>query len=56
LTHDKELLSKLFSCLASIDIIMVSYGGSAHNVSVLIPTESKNDTLRLLNKGIFGFA
>jgi aspartate kinase len=56
LTNDKELLSKLFSCLASIDINMVSYGGSAHNVSVLIPTESKNDTLKLLNKGIFGFA
>jgi aspartate kinase len=56
LTHDQELLSKLFSSLASIHINMVSYGGSAHNVSILIPTESKNVTLQLLNKGIFGFA
>lgn len=55
LTLDHELLSKLFTSLASIDINMVSYGGSAHNVSILIPTESKNETLRLLNKGIFGF-
>ena len=54
LTQHKDLLTKLFDSLESIHVNMVSYGGSAHNVSILIPTESKNDTLRLLNKGIFG--
>lgn len=54
LTQHKDLLTKLFDSLDSIHVSMVSYGGSAHNVSILIPTESKNETLRLLNKGIFG--
>jgi aspartate kinase len=35
---------------------MVSYGGSAHNVSILIPAEYKNQTLQLLNSGIFGLS
>jgi hypothetical protein len=33
---------------------MVCYGGSLHNVSILIPTEQKNDCLKSLNKGLFG--
>jgi aspartate kinase len=32
---------------------MVSYGGSRHNVSVLIAGEYKNQTLQALNKGLF---
>jgi aspartate kinase len=51
-----DLLSKLFSALTSVPIRMVSYGGSKHNVSLLIPSAHKTETLQLLNKGLFGLA
>jgi aspartate kinase len=54
ITQTKDVLVKLFDSLASIPVRMVSYGGSKHNVSVLIPSEQKNQTLQLLNKGLFG--
>jgi len=54
LTLDKKLLGKLFNALSDLEIDMVSYGGSNHNVSILVPTQVKNKSLQLLNKGIFG--
>ena len=54
LTLDRELLGKLFNALADVEIDMISYGGSNHNVSILVPTHEKNRTLQLLNNGIFG--
>jgi len=53
LTLDKKLLGKLFNALSDLEIDMVSYGGSNHNVSILVPTQVKNKSLQLLNKGIF---
>jgi len=50
----KHVLSKLFKALISIPVRMVSYGGSKHNISLLIPSSYKEETLRLLNKGLFG--
>lgn len=49
-----EVLSRLFEALAPVPVRMVSYGGSKHNISVLIPSAFKNQTLQLLNKGLFG--
>jgi aspartate kinase len=49
-----RVLSRLFESLDPIPIRMVSYGGSRHNVSLLIPSAHKVETLRLLNKGLFG--
>jgi aspartate kinase len=49
-----KLLSRLFEALNSVPIRMVSYGGSRHNVSLLIPSTHKTETLQLLNKGLFG--
>ncbi|HEY4336134.1 MAG TPA: aspartate kinase, partial [Puia sp.] len=49
-----DLLSKLFTALTSVPIRMVSYGGSKHNISLLIPSTYKTETLQLLNKGLFG--
>jgi aspartate kinase len=49
-----NLLSKLFAALTLVPIRMVSYGGSKHNVSLLIPSSYKTETLQLLNKGLFG--
>ncbi|HXB06381.1 MAG TPA: hypothetical protein VNW04_04680, partial [Puia sp.] len=54
ITQTPKLLSRLFESLASIPIRMVSYGGSRHNVSLLIPSAYKTETLQLLNKGLFG--
>ena len=49
-----DVLSKLFEALTPVPIRMVSYGGSKHNVSLLIPFADKIRTLQLLNKGLFG--
>ncbi|MFN5480250.1 MAG: aspartate kinase [Chitinophagaceae bacterium] len=54
LTHEGGLLQKLFTSLADLQVNMVSYGGSLHNISILVPTEHKNAALKSLNKGIFG--
>jgi aspartate kinase len=48
-----DILSKLFDSLKPIPVRMVSYGGSRHNVSLLIPSNFKLQTLQLLNKGLF---
>lgn len=49
-----DMLKKLFEALASIEVRMVSYGGSKHNVSLLVSSADKTKTLQLLNKGLFG--
>ena len=49
-----EMLKKLFDSIRDIPVRMVSYGGSRHNVSLLIPTQYRTQTLQLLNKGVFG--
>ncbi len=54
INESKDVMEKIFSSLSGIPIRMVSYGGSHHNVSLLIPRQYKEQTLQLLNKGIFG--
>ncbi|PWT70167.1 MAG: aspartate kinase [Bacteroidetes bacterium] len=54
IAQTKNVLSKLFEALAPIPVRMVSYGGSKHNVSLLISSSYKTKTLQLLNKGLFG--
>jgi len=49
-----DMMRKLFESLASVPVRMVSYGGSKHNVSLLIPSSYRTKTLQLLNKGLFG--
>jgi aspartate kinase len=39
--------------LKSIPLRMVSYGGSANNISVLVSSKHKNEALLALNKGLF---
>lgn len=50
----KEVLSKLFDCIKEIPVRMVSYGGSRHNVSILVPRQFKEQSLKALNAGLFG--
>jgi aspartate kinase len=47
------VLKKLFDAINEIPVTMVSYGGSHHNISLLIPSEHKTKTLQLVNKGLF---
>ncbi|MBN9384256.1 MAG: aspartate kinase [Chitinophagaceae bacterium] len=54
ISQTEGVLAKLFEALTPIPIRMVSYGGSKHNVSLLIPSANKTQTLQLLNKGLFG--
>lgn len=54
IAQTQQILSKLFIALQPIPVRMVSYGGSKHNVSLLIPSTEKIRTLQLLNKGLFG--
>ena len=49
-----DILSRLFEALTPIPVRMVSYGGSKHNISILVPSGHKTQTLQLLNKGLFG--
>jgi len=56
ITETKEVMKKLFEAISVIPVRMVSYGGSRHNISLLIPRSYKEQTLQLLNKGLFGLA
>lgn len=44
---------KIFDALKNIPIRMISYGGSENNVSILVDSKLKKDTLVALNKGLF---
>ena len=54
LSESAGILAKIFTALQTVNIGMVSFGGSTHNVSILVPTENKTVTLQLLNSGVFG--
>ena len=49
-----DTLKKVFESLQNIDVRMVSYGGSAHNISLLVAAEDKKAVLQGLNSGLFG--
>jgi aspartate kinase len=53
ISKTENLLPKVFDSLAEIPVRMVSFGGSEHNISILISHEYKEKTLQLLNKGLF---
>ncbi len=47
--------NKVLEALKDIPLRMVSYGGSSHNISVLVNGNLKNDALKALNKGLFNY-
>jgi aspartate kinase len=53
ISKTENVLAKIFSSLSEVPIRMVSFGGSSHNISILVSHENKEKTLRLLNKGLF---
>ncbi len=54
IAQTQDVLKKLFDAIKEIPVTMVSYGGSPHNISLLVPSEYKTKTLQLLNAGLFG--
>jgi aspartate kinase len=52
--NHKGVLEKVFNSLSEIPVRMVSCGGSANNVSILVDKQYKDKALNLLNEGLFG--
>ncbi|MEJ1239022.1 aspartate kinase [Chryseolinea sp. T2] len=53
ITEQKAMLKKVFDSLGEIPIRMVSCGGSANNVSILVDKSYKDKALNALNEGLF---
>lgn len=51
--ESKGLALTIFDALKNIPVRMISYGGSTHNISVLIKTENKKEALNALHKKLF---
>ncbi|MDB5202535.1 MAG: aspartate kinase [Ferruginibacter sp.] len=49
-----DMMRRLFDAVSGIPVRMVSYGGSRHNVSLLIARAYKEQMLQALNAGLFG--
>jgi len=52
--QSEDVMEKLFKSIKKIPVRMVSYGGSHHNISILIDTNHKIQTLQSLNMDLFG--
>ena len=53
--ENKGTIKNVMDSLGVFPIRMISYGGSRHNVSVLIHASLKNEALQTLNSGLFTF-
>lgn len=49
-------LKKVFDCVSNINVRMVSFGGSIHNISMLVDAGDKKQALQQLNSGVFGLS
>ena len=54
ISRTEDMVKKLFGSIMNIPVRMISYGGSPHNISLLVPGEYKTQILQQLNKGMFG--
>ncbi|MBN8837742.1 MAG: aspartate kinase [Sphingobacteriia bacterium] len=54
IAETKEVLKKLFDAIEGIPVRMVSYGGSPHNISLLVGNDYKVKVLQQLNSDLFG--
>jgi aspartate kinase len=54
ITETEDVMKKIFETISPIPVRMVSYGGSRHNISLLISRDNKENALQLLNKRLFG--
>lgn len=51
-----SILKKIFETLEPVPLRMISYGGSRHNISILVKGNQKVQALQLLNRGVFGLS
>lgn len=54
ISQTRDIVKKLFGSIVNIPVRMVSYGGSPHNISLLVSARYKTKILQQLNKGMFG--
>jgi aspartate kinase len=54
ISQTQDIIKKLFGSIVNIPVRMVSYGGSPHNISLLVSAKNKTKILQQLNKGMFG--
>lgn len=54
ISETEDIIKRLFGSIRNIPIRMVSYGGSPHNISLLVQASHKQLILQQLNKGMFG--
>lgn len=53
LNQAQGLTAKVLKAVEELPVRMVSIGGSAHNISLLLPSSHKNYALNVLNEGLF---
>jgi aspartate kinase len=53
ISKTSNIVKKLFESIQNIPVRMVAYGGSPHNISLLVPAAYKTQILQQLNKGMF---
>jgi aspartate kinase len=51
--ENPAITSQVFQALQSIPLRMISFGGSEHNISILVNTSDKEKALNLLHEGLF---
>ncbi|MFV0522473.1 MAG: aspartate kinase [Mangrovibacterium sp.] len=56
ISEENHFASKVFTALENIPVRMISYGGSRHNISILVSTENKKCTLQALSDKILPHA
>lgn len=54
IAQSENILKELFNSLFDIPVRMVSYGGSPHNISLLVSSNYKQQALQSINYGVFG--
>ena len=54
ISQTKDIIKRLFGSIVNIPVRMVFYGGSPHNISLLVSAKNKTKILQQLNKGMFG--
>ncbi|MBL7848485.1 MAG: aspartate kinase [Cyclobacteriaceae bacterium] len=53
LAERQGVLNEVFRSLENVPVRMVSFGGSQNNISILVESQHKERSLRLLNQGLF---
>ncbi|MDR1023102.1 MAG: aspartate kinase [Prevotellaceae bacterium] len=53
ISESKGLAAKIFNALADIPIRMISFGGSRHNISLLVDSAYKKPAMEALNEKLF---